>query len=251
MTPHYNNYVSTLTLLILACTLSAPSMQAQEDSKLLHERPVLVWNDGDEHIIRIEAGSIRRGFLGVNLLDLTPELRTHFSVPTDRGIMISRVLDGSPAERAGLQPADILTELNGEAIPATLHLSLLVARHGKGDTIELDYWRDGRQSTASVTLETHERSQFDIAPLINRRIMIKTSKDLKLQSSDVQELDIDHEWVESVVGAIGARFSESNFLLQLEAMRTEREDLYGKLEQLEDRLQELEAELQRLEEESD
>ncbi|MCZ6507938.1 MAG: PDZ domain-containing protein [Acidobacteria bacterium] len=250
MTLFHSRLFPALGLLALACTLPAPAMRAQE-SRLIQERPVLVWHDGEKRVIKIEAGPIRRGFLGVNLLDLTPELRRHFSVPADRGVMISRVLDGSPAQRAGLQPADILTEINGEAIPATLHLSLLVARGGEGDTIELDYWRDGRESTVSVALDVHERSQFDISPLLRRHITIETPRAFELQRSAIKDLEIDHEWIETIVGAMGKRFSESSFLEQLSAMRRERTDLHEKLEHMEERLRALESELHRLDGESE
>ena len=48
---------------------------------------------------------VRRGYLGVGLTELTPELRTHFGVPEESGVMVSKVEPGSPAEKAGSRSA--------------------------------------------------------------------------------------------------------------------------------------------------
>jgi hypothetical protein len=245
MTINNLRMLSSLALLTAASLIPCATLAAQEVD-FPDERRVLIWRDEGEHLVELEAGLSRRGFLGITMLDLTPELRRHFGVPADRGIMISRVVDESPAQLAGLQPADILTSVDGEPLPAGLHLSMSVAQAAEGDAIDLEYWREGRPAKVNVKLEVRERSQFDISPLIERRIHVRSPRMLELHQGLHGEIEVDDEWIEQVVGNVGERFTESTFVEQLEAMRRERSDLHEQLQQMEERLQELEAELEKL-----
>ena len=97
------------------------------------------------------------GFLGVQLSDLTPELRTHFGVPEDVGVMVGKVVDGSPALRAGLEVGDVVTAVDGEPVASASALARAVGGHEDGDTVVLEVWRDGQMEKISATLEERER----------------------------------------------------------------------------------------------
>ena len=96
-------------------------------------------------------------FLGVQLSQLTPELRTHFGVPEDVGVMVGKLVDGSPAFRAGLEVGDIVTAVDGESVASASALARAIGGHGDGDTVVLEVWRDGRMEKISATLEERER----------------------------------------------------------------------------------------------
>ena len=107
-------------------------------------------------------------FLGVQLSELTPELRTHFGVPDDAGVMVGKVVDGSPALRAGLEVGDIVTAVGGEPVASASALSRAIRGHEDGDTVVLEVWRDGQVQKLDATLEEREREvAVAIAPSVH------------------------------------------------------------------------------------
>jgi hypothetical protein len=107
-------------------------------------------------------------FLGVQLSELTPELRTHFGVPDDAGVMVGKVVDDSPALRAGLEVGDIVTAVGGEPVASASALSRAIRGHEDGDTVVLEVWRDGRVQKIDATLEEREREvAMAIAPSVH------------------------------------------------------------------------------------
>lgn len=64
----------------------------------------------------IQNGSVTRGWIGVAVQDLTPELAESFKLGETRGVLISEVVRGSPAQMAGIRPGDILTEIDGKPL---------------------------------------------------------------------------------------------------------------------------------------
>ncbi|MDX1502717.1 MAG: PDZ domain-containing protein [Thermoanaerobaculia bacterium] len=97
-----------------------------------------------------------RTFLGVQLTELTPELRAHFGVPEDAGVLVARVEEGSPAARAGLAPGDIVTAVAGTPVASGAALAHEIRAREAGDTVNLEVWRDRKVQTLSATLETQE-----------------------------------------------------------------------------------------------
>lgn len=110
-----------------------------------------------EHGSRLHLRHGGGGFLGVQLSDLTPELRTHFGVPEDVGVMVGKVVDGSPALRAGLEVGDVVTAVDGEPVASSSALARAVGGREDGDTVVLEVWRDGKMEKISATLEERER----------------------------------------------------------------------------------------------
>lgn len=105
------------------------------------------------------------GYLGVQLMPLTPELRAHFGVPADRGVMVARVDEDSPAARAGLQVGDVITGIEGETVETPWDLTLAVRGKEGGETATVEAWRDGRGLDFDVTLEERERDRIDLGGL--------------------------------------------------------------------------------------
>ena len=99
----------------------------------------------------VEHGEVRRGQLGIVLQDLTPQLAEAFSIANGGGAVVSQVLDGSPAERAGLRPGDVIVEVNGKPLRGASQLRNTVGLHRIGEVIRLEIIRDG--SPRSLRLE--------------------------------------------------------------------------------------------------
>ena len=95
-------------------------------------------------------------FLGVELTRLTPELRAHFGVPEDRGVLVARVVDESPAARAGIRTGDILTAVDGVAVESTGSLVRAISARAEGDRVRLEVWRDGHPLELDATLAKQE-----------------------------------------------------------------------------------------------
>jgi len=230
------------SLLILGLPCAAGWAQERVESA---ERRVLVWKSEGDQLVEIEAGWGNEGFLGVTMIDLTQELRGHFGVPLDRGVMLSRVFADSPAQLAGLVPADIVTMVDGRPIAAGIDLAMWVRGADEGTVAALEFWRDGDSAKVEIPLAIQERSRIDIAPLIERRIRFDSPGAMRLHESD-PHLAIDKKWLEEVVEVANERFSDADFRQQLEAMRLERTNLHDQLRLMEERLEQLEAELARL-----
>jgi serine protease Do/serine protease DegQ len=99
----------------------------------------------------VEHGEVRRGQLGIVLQDLTPQLAEAFGIANGGGAVVSQVLDGSPAERAGLQPGDVIVAVNDKPLRGSSQLRNTVGLHRIGEVIRLEIIRDG--SPRSLRLE--------------------------------------------------------------------------------------------------
>lgn len=100
----------------------------------------------------INKGKVVRGWLGVAIQAVTPDLAEQFGIKDDKGAIVGDVLDDSPAERAGLQRGDVIVEYDGKEVadPSTLRNS--VAATPPGRKVQLRIVRDGKAQSAEVTI---------------------------------------------------------------------------------------------------
>jgi serine protease DegS len=99
----------------------------------------------------IEHGRVIRGWLGIEGQELTPSLAESFDIEMTSGLIIAGVYRDSPAHKAGLQPGDIMVTLNGEPVDAYQSM-LSVADLNPGDTLVVEYMRNGKKLNATVTV---------------------------------------------------------------------------------------------------
>jgi len=104
----------------------------------------------------VHEGKVRRGLLGVNIQDLNEPLAKSFGRSTPDGALVAQVIDGSPAEKAGIKSGDILVKLNGEPIKGAAHLKNLVGKEKPGSTVTLTVYRD--KKTFDVTVKIGEKT---------------------------------------------------------------------------------------------
>lgn len=102
------------------------------------------------------------GYLGVEIVDLTPELRQHFGAPREVGVMVGRVEPGSPAARAGLKVADVVTRIGGEPVHDSWGFSGEVSSRQAREVLSLTLVRDGKERLVEATLEQRERDAVDV-----------------------------------------------------------------------------------------
>ncbi len=101
----------------------------------------------------IREGKVRRGYLGVYVQDLTPELAKRFAAPPGAGALIGDVLKGSPAARAGLEPGDVIVSYEGKSVVDSRSLRLQIAQTPPGRRVALGLSRGGTTREVSVELK--------------------------------------------------------------------------------------------------
>jgi serine protease Do len=107
-----------------------------------------------------EQGSVTRGWLGVGIQPVTPELAEAFGLEEERGALVSQVTPDGPAAKAGIQRGDVIVRFGGEAIDAMRGLPRIVSRTPVGKSVEVELIRDGKRQTVQVVvgeLEEPER----------------------------------------------------------------------------------------------
>ena len=92
-------------------------------------------------------GRVERGWMGVTIQALTPELAESFGLEEPRGALVSGVLDGSPAAAAGVAVGDVILGFDGEAIETMRELPRVVARARRGETVDVEVLRAGEPRT--------------------------------------------------------------------------------------------------------
>lgn len=100
----------------------------------------------------IEFGSVQRGRIGVMGQNVTPDLAKAFGLPNSRGALVSQVVPGSPADKAGLKPEDIVLEANGKAVEGFAQLRNIVGLMRVGEKVNLKVMRDGKSRTVTVVI---------------------------------------------------------------------------------------------------
>ncbi|HSH43143.1 MAG TPA: DegQ family serine endoprotease [Arenicellales bacterium] len=104
-----------------------------------------------------EQGYVARGKLGVQIQSVTPELAAGLGLDEPRGALVSAVVEGSPAERAGLRVGDVIVGFNGQDVDDAKALPEMVANAGPGAESEVSLLRDGERRSLQVTLAAQEQ----------------------------------------------------------------------------------------------
>jgi S1-C subfamily serine protease len=111
-----------------------------------------------------EGEEIKRAYLGVDMVPVTEDLARDLNLPVDRGALLQTVVEGGPADDAGLRGGrtdtsagvaaggDLIVAIDGEAVRTPDDLASAVAAHSPGDEVEIEYYRGGERRTTAVKL---------------------------------------------------------------------------------------------------
>ena len=102
------------------------------------------------HLIRY--GKVRRGLLGVQLQNVTPDIAEALGLPESKGALIAGVMRGSPADEAGIEPGDVVVAVNGKAVRDAAELRNTVGLMRVGEKVTLAVLRDGKRLTIEATI---------------------------------------------------------------------------------------------------
>ncbi len=100
----------------------------------------------------IKSGKVSRGYIGVTLQSLSPDLAQQFGLKDTHGAVVADVNEGGPGAKSGLKSGDVITAINGSKIQDSNELTLAVTQHAPGDTVALDIYRNGQPMKVNVTL---------------------------------------------------------------------------------------------------
>jgi len=109
----------------------------------------------------IENGHVTRGWLGVGIQDVNPDLAEAMGLDTNNGVLITSVLEDGPAAKAGFKQGDVIVEFNGKDVKDASELRLAVARTAPGTKTDVVVMRDGHRKTLDVVLSEREEDNAE------------------------------------------------------------------------------------------
>jgi serine protease DegQ len=100
----------------------------------------------------ISSGAVTRGWIGVEPQDMTPEIAESFGLQAKEGALIAAIVQGGPADKAGLKPGDILVSVDGQSIADTTALLNAIAQLKPGGEVKMKVVRKGKPAELSVLI---------------------------------------------------------------------------------------------------
>ncbi|MBU3947978.1 MAG: Do family serine endopeptidase [Proteobacteria bacterium] len=97
-------------------------------------------------------GDVTRGWLGITIQNLPADLSEYFRIEGGKGVLVSDVIPGDPADKAGIRPKDIITKINGQKIDSSRTLLKIVAEMGVGKNVKINILRDGKEKIFNVEI---------------------------------------------------------------------------------------------------
>jgi serine protease Do len=120
-----------------------------------------------------EKGRVSRGWLGVSIQEVTPELAKSFNLKEKKGALVAQVVSGSPAEKAGIEQGDVIVEFDGKEISDSKDLPRIVASSPVGKSVTVKVLRDGKATDRQVKLgEMEEKAEVAKAPSSHKSLGI-------------------------------------------------------------------------------
>jgi serine protease Do len=111
-------------------------------------------NMATELLPQLKTGKVVRGWLGVMIQDITPELAKSFGLKSAKGVLVSDVVKDGPAEKGGLLRGDVILRFEAKEIENAHTLSQLVAATAPNTPVKIDLLRNGKEETISLKLGT-------------------------------------------------------------------------------------------------
>jgi serine protease Do len=118
----------------------------------------------------IKNGKVVRGWMGVSVQDLTPDLAKSFGLELPKGALIADVVKGGPADKAGLKRGDVILTYQGKEIPDSSMLRNDVANTAPGEEVTVAIWRDKKKEEIKFKVGNAEELAKTLAATLKRRL---------------------------------------------------------------------------------
>jgi serine protease Do len=142
----------------------------------------------------LEKGSTRRGFLGVQVMDLSDQLKRDFGDRSLAGVMVTSVVPGSPAESIGIVPGDVITSFGAQAIETVGTLGDAVGQAAPGDVVDIRYVRNGEPVRDGV------RIGWFVPEFVQQATFLDETTDPDQVRSRIEDLKTEMERLEKQLG---------------------------------------------------
>jgi Do/DeqQ family serine protease len=106
----------------------------------------------------IKYGQVRRGVLGVNIQTLSPDIAESMGLGNTQGALVSQVVDGSAAEKAGIKAGDVITAVNGKPVKDAAALRNSIGLLRIGDKVDIALMRDGKPRRVTAVVGEHDEA---------------------------------------------------------------------------------------------
>jgi len=110
----------------------------------------------------LQAGVVHRGYLGIQISALQPEVAARLGLEKKMGVLVSRVMDNTPAAKGGIEAGDVITAIAGKPLKDAGQLQQLVAALPLNKAVEVTVFRDGKPKTLQVMI-TEQPTEFGLA----------------------------------------------------------------------------------------
>ena len=114
-------------------------------------------------------GSVTRGWLGVSIQEITPELAKALNLSTEKGALIAEVFPDAPAGAAGLKRGDVVIEFNGQKVEAPYDLSMLVGKTEVDKSVKLKILREGKEFEVELKVGKAASEGEEVPPMTGER----------------------------------------------------------------------------------
>lgn len=111
----------------------------------------------------IKNGEVRRGWLGVHIQSVTPEIAESLGLKEARGAMVASVVEDGPAANSDIKAGDVILEFGGVNVPEMRRLPRIVADVEPETTVDVTVWREGAEKTVKVTVGTLKETPAEVA----------------------------------------------------------------------------------------
>jgi serine protease Do len=169
-----NMWITTAGIAVLAPVLMAlPSrssggqsatQQHSHDPAIVSAQRVRVQEPDGVTVLLGEEGP---SWLGIEAREVTPENVKEFKLPAERGVVVGRVAEDSPASKAGLKNTDVITEVDGQRVEGAAQFRRMIREIPAGRAVQLTIWRDGHSQPLTATLgkaEENHRAMLNAEP---------------------------------------------------------------------------------------
>lgn len=150
----------------------------------------------------IKTGKVIRGWLGVSIQPLTPELAKQFNLKKEYGALVGDVIENSPAEKAGILRGDVIIEYNGKKIDEPYNFRNTVANTPPGETAELKVIRNGKIETIKVMIGELP-TEAPKAPVIEYKNVLRGISVRELTPELYRQMNISEKIKGVIVAEIG------------------------------------------------